>query len=291
MTVLPPARRDPAGVALVLVSTVAWSTAGFFMRLIALDGWTILAWRGVFGALAALAFVAAVEGRNTAAAFVAIGGRGLLFCLLSTGGMVTFLMALTLTSVAHVAILNATIPLFTAGLARLVLKEPLTRATLVASLVALGGAALAVGTGIAHGDWRGDGLAALMALCLAGMVVVGRGATVPIVPATCLSSLLGSAVSLPFAGTLAVSPGDLLSLALFGVTTLGLGLILFTLGAARIPAAQTALIGALDAPLAPLWVWLAFGEVPGTAALAGGAIVVAAVVGNILADARPAQAR
>lgn len=65
------------------------------------------------------------------------------------------------------------------------------------------------------------------------------------------SALMGSLASLPFATPLAVTGQDLTVLAVFGSTNIALGLICFMLGAKRIPAAQTALIGALDAPLAP----------------------------------------
>jgi drug/metabolite transporter (DMT)-like permease len=47
-----------------------------------------------------------------------------------------------------------------------------------------------------------------------------------------------------------------------------------------------ALIGTLDTPLSPFWVWLAVGEVPTTAALVGGTIVLGAVVGHIVAESR-----
>jgi hypothetical protein len=39
------------GVLLVTASTLAFSTTGFFTRLITVDAWTILFWRGLFGAL------------------------------------------------------------------------------------------------------------------------------------------------------------------------------------------------------------------------------------------------
>ena len=61
-----------------------------------------------------------------------------------------------------------------------------------------------------------------------------------------------------------------------------LGLTLFTIGSRLIPAAETALISALETPLAPLWVWLAFGETVSAQTLVGGAIVMAAVVGHVL---------
>jgi drug/metabolite transporter (DMT)-like permease len=76
---------------------------------------------------------------------------------------------------------------------------------------------------------------------------------------------------------LSVSRNDLLLLALFGITTFAVGLPLFTLGARRLAAIETALIGSLDAPLAPLWVWLAFRETPSASTLIGGSIVFAAV--------------
>ncbi len=51
-------------------------------------------------------------------------------------------------------------------------------------------------------------------------------------------------------------------------------------GAKRVPAAETALLGLLETPLAPVWAWLAFAEVPGTATLVGGAVILASVVAH-----------
>ncbi len=65
-----------------------------------------------------------------------------------------------------------------------------------------------------------------------------------------------------------------------------IGIVLFTLGARLIPAVETALITALDAPLAPVWVWLAFGETPGRATLLGGFLVVGAVLANVSLGAK-----
>ena len=76
-------------------------------------------------------------------------------------------------------------------------------------------------------------------------------------------------------------------LALFGVTSFGLGLILYTIGARHLHAARSALISALDTPLAPLWVWIAFGERPAVASVIGGGIVIVAVVVNILSEPKP----
>lgn len=281
------------GLLLVTLSTIAWSTTGYFTRLIPLDAWTILFWRGIFGALTALAFIIAQERAGTWRAFAGMGRTGLLFSLLSTFGMVVYLAALKSTTVAHVAILYAPAPLVTAGLAWIVLGERASPATLIASALAACGVAVTVANGLGEGSLKGDALALLLTLLMAIMIVALRRAkaAVSMAPMACLSALLSSVVSLPFAEPLSATPVELVHLVLFGVTNMGFGLILFVIGARLIPAAQTALIGALDAPLAPIWVWLAFAETPKTTTMIGGGVVVAAVIGHMLGENRRAARR
>ena len=54
----------------------------------------------------------------------------------------------------------------------------------------------------------------------------------------------------------------------------------YLLGAADVPAGKAMLISALEMPLAPLWVWLAFGETASSASLVGGVIVTLAVLSD-----------
>ena len=53
------------GTLLLLASATAYSTAGFFTRLIEVDAWTLLFWRGLFGG-AFLAAVVAIQERGRA---------------------------------------------------------------------------------------------------------------------------------------------------------------------------------------------------------------------------------
>jgi drug/metabolite transporter (DMT)-like permease len=75
-------------------------------------------------------------------------------------------------------------------------------------------------------------------------------------------------------------------LAAFGLVNSALGLALFAIGSRYLPAVETALIGALDGALAPVWVWLVFAETPSSLTLVGGAIVFSAVTLHILYAAR-----
>jgi hypothetical protein len=76
-------RLDQARLGLVVVtaSAFAFSTAGFFTRLITLDVWTVLFWRGLFGGLAIGSYVVWQHRRQTVTAFWTIGRAGIAVAL------------------------------------------------------------------------------------------------------------------------------------------------------------------------------------------------------------------
>jgi drug/metabolite transporter (DMT)-like permease len=273
------------GLILITASAVAWSTAGLFTRLIPLDSWTMLGWRGIFGALGIAAVILALERRNAWAGFRQMGWPSWLFAIVSAVGMIFFITSLKHTTVAHVAIIYATVPFLAAGLSWWVMREKPTMSAIAASLVALTGVAVMVGFGI-EGSLFGDLLAFGMTLSLAVMMVIARHyRDIPVMPAACLSALLSGLVCWPLGDPLAVTGYELLLLAVFGLVNSAIGLALFTLGARLLPAIETALIGSLDAPLAPLWVWLVFSETPSASTIAGGLIVLVAVTAHVVAGA------
>ena len=105
-------------------------------------------------------------------------------------------------------------------------------------------------------------------------------------PARRISNFLGSIVSIPFAhGIASVAATDLVVLAMFGFFQVALGLTLFVLGSRLLPSGQATLIATLETPLMPFWVWLAFQEVPALRAFIGGALVMGAVIADVISDA------
>jgi len=285
------ASQRRTGIVLLIAAAVAWSTAPFFTRLLPLDSWTIIFWRGVFGgAFIAVALLAA-RGRAGLQDFRGMDRIGWLVASLSTLGMIAFIPALQLTSVSNVAIIIATGPFATAALAWIWLRERPRWQTLVAMAVAFCGIVIIVGGAGGRSDVIGIALACFMMAVIAAMtVVVRRHKGTPMVAAAALSNFLGSIVSVPFAdGIAAVTSAQLLTLAMFGVFQVGLGLSLFMLGSRFLPSGQAALIGTIETPLMPFWIWLAFQEIPTARALTGGAIVMAAVVADIAGEIRKQQ--
>ena len=274
------------GIALVVAAAVAWSTAPFFTRLLHLDSWTILFWRGLFGGGLIATLLVLMQGRAGLRDLAGIGKNGWLVASLSTLGMVSFIPALQLTSVSNVAIIIATGPFVAAALAWIWLGEAARPRTLLASLVALCGVFIIVGNARAGADILGIGLACLMTLAIAAMTVaVRRHRNTPMVAAAALSNLLGSLVSIPFAhGISGVTGTDIFILAMFGFFQVALGLTLFVLGSRLLPSGRASLIATLETPLMPFWIWLAFQEVTTLRALLGGALVMGAVVADIIGD-------
>lgn len=278
---MPPEQR---GILLVTAAAVAWSTTGLFTRALDLDAATMLVWRGAFGALGLTLVIAGLQGRRGFAGFLRLGPAGWLYAVISGASMLCFIGSLRLTSVAHVAIIYAVVPFLAAGLGWLTLRERPTPLAIGASLAALAGAVVMVGLS-PDGNPLGDLMALGMTFGMALTMIIARAHPgIPTLPAAALSALLSAMAALPFAAALAVTPGQALGLAAFGLVNSSAGLALFLLGSALIPPVKTALITALDAPLAPLWVWLIFAEAPSSVTLAGGAIVMAAVVVYILRD-------
>lgn len=277
-----PDRR--AGFLIVTASTLAWSTAGLFIRLIDLDTATVLVWRGLFAALGLTAVLVATQGWQGFGGFRRLGLAGWLYTAISTVSVFLYIGALVATSIAHVVVIYAAVPFLAAFLGWLMIGERPARSAVLASLAALAGAVVMVGFG-SDGTLVGDLMALGMTVGMALLIVIGRRSPqIPTLPAGILSSLIASALALPFAAVPLPEPGQIAWLAAFGLVNSAIGFSLFLIGSRHLPPVETALIGALEAPVAPLWVWLAFAETPSTATLIGGTVVMAAVVFHILRD-------
>src|SRR5262245_31586437 len=285
-------RTNRLGAILVSSAILIWSTAGFFTHIIVADTWTLLFWRSVFGGLFLLIALVRQEGQGALGAIRTMGWPGWSVAILSTIIILTYMAALRLTAVADVMIIQAIVPFVVAGLAWLAMRERASRPTLVASALAAVGVVVMLGGAPLRGNPWGVVMAFATMMAYAGVLVLLRWRrNVPMTSAAFVSVLLGVVVSLPFAAPTAVTPLDLFYLIVFGTTQSGLAFLLLTIGSRLIPATETALISVLETPLGPVWVWLAFGEVPTAAAMVGGTIVVTAVGGHVVAAGRRAPAQ
>ena len=211
-----------------------------------------------------------------------IGNIGVPGCvagvLLGVAGM-TFLQALTHTTVANTLFILGAIPFFAALLARIALKEKLNAATLLTMLVAAAGLAVMVLEGITLGAGAGNGYALLTALFFALYAVILRSNRHrEMLPALLISAGVIIVVSaLVQADDLSISTHDLLLSFLWGGALAGVAHWLFIYASRHLAAAEITLFMLLEFALGPVWVWLVVNEQPSLWTVIGGILIISAV--------------
>jgi drug/metabolite transporter (DMT)-like permease len=282
-----PADTARRGQLLVAAAAIAWSTAGAVQRTVHATPVTQVAIRAGVAALSLIIYLALRRGRGTFAAFRSVRRAGLVVAVSLAVVSSVFIFALDQTTVAHVLLFQAISPFVAALMAWVVMREAISLRTWLAMAAALAGVAIMVGGSLGSGDLLGDGLCVVMSTGFALVIVITRRhLEISMTPATALGVLIAFVATAPFSDFGAVSPGDFALLAALGAGQMALGLVLFTAGARLIPAAQAGLITLLEVVLGPLWVWLIYREDPGALTLAGGTVIIAAVLLHALAELR-----
>jgi len=277
------------GAAMVAAAALFWSMGGFFVRLIDADIFTIVFWRGLVSGAAIFALFFLMEGGRALITLKSLRWPTAQAALASATSMVCGMLALRYTTVAEALVIYCLTPFITAAGAWLVIGERASRPTLVAAAIALAGVGVMMWGAALGGSVFGNLLAFGMAAGMAAMTIVIRlHPDVPMFPAMGLSAFIAAAFSGFMAPALTMSGINFAYTAVFGVVQNAAGLVFYAAGARRISAADATLIAVLEVPLGVLWVWLAFNEEPRPSTLIGGAIVLAAVVGHVLYEARRA---
>ena len=263
------------GGVLVALSAVAWSTAGIFTKSVEADVLTVLLWRGLLAGGAMSAWLVWRRGRAGLADWKRLGWAGWSAATVSSAATVCLIAAFKNTVVANVVIIYAAAPFVAAAIAWVWMRETPGLATLAAAGLCLAGVTVMVGGSAGSPDLIGDLLALGMTALMALMMVImrrypDRPMTLAVGPVSCLQL---AATVWVMGAHLDVSARELVLLAGFGVVHAA-ATVLLAEGLLRIRAAEAALLGALEVPLAPLWSWLILSEILRMPTVAGGAVVL-----------------
>jgi drug/metabolite transporter (DMT)-like permease len=272
---------DRRGVMLVAGSALAWSFGGAIDRFIDTpDTWTVVFWRSIWASSFLMVFLLVRDGRSAPKAFKTMGWPGLIVALCFMTASISFVQAIALTTVANVILINATVPLVAALIARIFLGETISGATWAAIAAVIAGVAIMVSDGSGgSGSLTGNLLALLITFVFAiATVITRRHSNVRMTPAVIVATSMAAIVAATQATGFTVSGHDMGWLFAFGALNLGLGMALFVTGARLIPSAFAALLGTLETVLGPVWVWLAHGEKASVMTVIGGSIVLAALM-------------
>ncbi len=280
------------GILLVLAAGVVWSTVGLGIRLIEdASVWQILFYRSL-SLTPFLFLVLWIRSDGQPIRTIRSAGRasvvaGCALILAYAGGI----FSIQTTSVASALLLFASAPFMAAILGRIVLGETIRRATAVAILFAVAGVAIMVADGFSSGHMVGNLAALGSALGFAVFTVaLRRGRAQDMLPSVFLSGVFGIALSalvcLSLGLSFTLSVQDTSVALAMGVFQIGAGLVLFTIGSKRVPAAELTLLSMGEVLLGPFWVWLFLGETATGNTVLGGLVLLAAIAGNALSGLR-----
>ena len=273
------------GVALVVLAGCIWSTTGVVIRLMDSAGpWEILYYRG-FAAVPTLLLIIAVRRHGAViSAFRESGALGFLAGVFGMCASIFYIFALQFTTVADTLFLLSAAPFITAIIARIALAERVMAITWLTMAMAMAGITVMIsgdsmdGFGISVGHLLAFG-AAFFYSYFTVTLRAGRGRDM--IPGACLTLAMTSACAFVVmwiqGAEFAISGRDLLLCSFLGTVQLGIGLLVFLLGARTVPAAELNLLALVEVVLGPVWVWLVISEAPAATTLIGGFIVLCAV--------------
>lgn len=270
-------RSDYAvGVLMLIASAVAFSSTGIFAKGVEAAAWAVIFWRAVFASISTTAYAAS---RGTLKQeFLEMGRPGLAVGVIGAVGTAALIPAFKLTDIANVALIYASAPFLAALLAWLTIGERVSRRTALGAAGALVGVIFIVAGSIGSVSLTGDGLALIMTLVMATIMVIYRARPeTPSAGPSVLQSLFLIPLALVFGAPLQTAPVEIVILAAFGIMH-AIASVTLAEGAKRVPSGQTALIGALETPLAPLLAFLILTEIPTPTTFVGGGVVFTAVL-------------
>lgn len=276
-----PRSRYTFGAAIVVSGALALSFSGLIIRQVEVaDAWQILFFRSLGMIITLTLFLSVTHGRKMVSGFVRSGWRGWSLALLIGPSFALYTLALTITSVAEVSFVVTTLPLFTALLAWIFLRERVRLGTWVAIIVVLLGVSIMVSdsfneAGNVLGILAALGVTVTLAITI---ILIRSGRGVDMTPATWAAGFIGLAIAVALTGgdIGGVPVMDIVWGSLMGVT-LGFGFGCYAIGTRHVPAAQVAILVLLEQALNPVWAWAGAGETPTVPILVGGLIIVAAV--------------
>ncbi len=259
---------------LLLLAALCWSLGGLLIKTI---DWPPMAIAGGRSAIA-IPMILLCIGRPRFSFSVAQIGGAIGYALT----VILFVFATRMTTAANAIFLQYTAPIYVALLGRWYLQERASRIDWLVIALALLGIALFFLDRLTTAGFWGNIIALGSGLAFASVALFLRKekAGSP-VASILLGNLLVALAGAPFIlQAPSLGTDGLWRLLLLGTVQLGLPYVFYATAIKQVTALEATLIPLLEPVLNPLWVMLALGEKPGPWAIAGGLLVLGAVLGR-----------
>jgi drug/metabolite transporter (DMT)-like permease len=276
------------GFFLVSFAATMWSFGALIVRYMVdaqIYQWQYLFFRGLMIATVLLIYLMARKGIAFVIDFKNIGLSGLIGACGLVAAFSGFIWSITLTTAANTLFMLAATPFIAAILGIILLQEKIRSVTWIAMATALAGILVMVIEGLETGNLLGNLIALVSAIGFAVFSVSLRWRKeTPQFTTVALAGILCAVFTmliLFFNNNTPAMPLRNVYLSILHGSIVGLGLILFSMGAKFLQAAELTLLSLIEVVCGVLWVYIPiFGihEVPTLLTIAGGIIVLCAIM-------------
>ena len=173
-----PLSLQAKGLLITLAGVLALCPDTLLVRLLDMEKWSLLFYRGIMLFFCLSLFTAIRHGRKTGGCFTAIGLPGIWLALLFTVSTISFVMAIYFTTVANTLIILSSASMFAALLGKMFLKETIPLRTGVAAsiiLATLSGLLTAIIAGVPASLTVLDGRSLCLLFLLCALLAVSFG--------------------------------------------------------------------------------------------------------------------
>ena len=273
----------------LILAAFVISFSGLVIRNIeSANSWTIIFYRALAFTLFVFCYVLLKHQSKVVQQFRNAGSKGVAGGIVLGLTNVTYIVAITNTTVANTLFTVSLIPFITALMAFLLIKERISRSLFLAMLVALLGIVVMFSGSIVNGQLFGNFMALITAILFSIFAILIRiNKKVEMLP----SLIIGGMVSLLAALVvtqikLEASLYDVLLCFVLGGVLSGFANSVFTLATRFVPAAEATFYMFIEFSLGPFWVWLFVYEIPSNATLFGGFIIFISLLIKTITDNR-----
>tara|TARA_B100000287_G_scaffold124427_1_gene116428 strand:- start:1150 stop:2016 length:867 start_codon:yes stop_codon:yes gene_type:complete len=271
------------GPLLVFLGAVCLSFGGLIIK--SFEGanlWQILFWRQFFFSLIVALYLLFTYKKNFFKSFYISGLPGFVGGLILALGFVAYVFSMYTTTVANTNFIITTETIFLALFGYFFLKEKINLITFISIILGMSGVLIILGSSLSiqsSEQFLGNIVAFIMPISFAVLVIVIRKyPNVDMVPAQFTAGIGAAIIGFFIAGQLSISFHDLFLALLAGFFQIGFGFILITVGSQTTPAAIVGVMMLTESVFGPLWAWLFINEVPPTAVVIGGSIIIFSIL-------------
>ena len=272
-------KAETKGALLAFIGAMFIVPDSIYVRLIDGDGLVTAFWRNVIAGLA-IAIILLVRSKGSAQkTFLAISKVGAWYAVCVSVSSISFIVAISNTSIASVLYILAAMPVFTAILGKVFLNDAVDKAFgAVMVLVLLGLGLIAFHSNSSNlNSAFGNAMAFITMLGFSVSVTLARKEKArSMLPALSIGLLLSGVVLVMFIDPLQYFVQKPALYLLHGVT-LAIAVSALAQAARYTKGSVVTLFMLLEAALAPIVAWAIFSEYPGVAVIAGGLLVMMAV--------------